>query len=517
MTLTPENLKRLKSKIWRVNHLYSIKDKDGNIVKFKLNRAQRKYLLWRGTHRYNKIIKPRQKGFTTLHCIDMLDDALFVPGSSCAILAHERQAVIGIFEIVKLAFDRLDDALKPETKYDNKNELQFIRSFTGESLNSKIYVALKLRSGTVTVLHISERAYIKNTGELNAGSKQAVGKSGRITEETTGNGFNEFYDEVIASVDMWDRDNGVPQEMKSHVFFYSWFDDNEYELDTTGISEYSPDEIKLKERFGISDRKIAWRRWKLAELGDSEKTKTGLTAIQLFKQEYPSTLMEAFQASGASFFDQEKVEEIVDTREIRITDYGLGIWHEPIPGHTYVVGVDPSTGKGVDSASISAWDVTPNESEYRQVAQWHGYEDPFQLAAIAVATAELYNRALLSIENNQLTTVIEANRLYDRLYFTIRKDKRTEQRTRILGFSTNLKTRPPMIDNFNKLFDRGLLEINSLITKSEMRTFIIKDNGKKEHADGKHDDALFGDFIALETRDSVPKDVSFIDPNEIGL
>jgi hypothetical protein len=506
MNITQKNSKKFKSKVWRMNHLYWIKDKEGVLVRFRLNKAQKKYIIARGKHRYNIIVKPRQKGFTTFHCIDMLDDALWIPGSSCPIIAHQKEAVVAIFEIVKRAFDNLEPGLKPQTKYDNKNELQFISNIFGK-LDTKIYVSLKLRSGTATKLHVSESAYIDDRTVLNAGSKQAIGKSGKITEETTGNGFNEFYDEVMAAIDTWDKQDGIPQQYKKKVFFYSWFDDDEYELVTPGIEIYDEEEKKLKEKYNLGDSKLAWRRWKMNELGKSDKTKLGLTPLQLFKQEYPSSLMEAFQASGSTFFDQDLVELIEPKNPIRINDFGLNIWYEPIAGHRYVVGVDPSNGKGIDNASVNIWDVTPNEPIYKQVAQWHGFKDPHSLAAIVQASAEFYNDALASVENNLLTTVLVLSKTYDKVYFTIKIDKKTEQQTMVLGFSTNLKTRPVMMDNFNKLFSDGLLEINSMVTKSEMRTFIVKENKKIEHADGKHDDSLFADFIGLETRNSFPVEI----------
>ncbi len=296
------------------------------------------------------------------------------------------------------------------------------------------------------------------------------------------------------------------------MYFHPWFDNDEYELDTDGITDYTPDELDLKAKYNLSDRKLAWRRWKMAELGQSEKTKSGLTPLQLFKQEYPSNLMEAFQASGNTFFDQETVENIVTKTPIRVTDFGLNIWYEPIPGHEYVVGCDPSTAKGIDFASIDVWDV----NTLQQVAQWHGFMDPDKLAEVVQAAAELYNKALASVENNLLTTVLSLSKTYDNIYFTIRIDKKTEQRTKILGFSTNLKTRPVMLDHFQKLFRDGLIEINSEITKSEMRTFLIKENAKIEHAEGKHDDSLFASFIALETRNANPNKVTFYKGGGIG-
>ena len=57
-----------------------------------------------------------------------------------------------------------------------------------------------------------------------------------------------------------------------------------------------------------------------------------------------------------------------------------------------------------------------------------------------------------------------------------------------------------MIDEYMIFFDEDELEINSTITLSEMRTFVKKDTGKREHANGKHDDALFGAFIAIQMR-----------------
>jgi hypothetical protein len=57
-----------------------------------------------------------------------------------------------------------------------------------------------------------------------------------------------------------------------------------------------------------------------------------------------------------------------------------------------------------------------------------------------------------------------------------------------------------MIDDFNIFFDEGNLIIHSKRTLGEMKTFVKKDNGKREHADGKHDDALFGGFVAIQMR-----------------
>ena len=45
-------------------------------------------------------------------------------------------------------------------------------------------------------------------------------------------------------------------------------------------------------RYGLDDEQMAWRRMKIAELGDAD----------LFAQEYPATAAEAFRMSGHDSF-----------------------------------------------------------------------------------------------------------------------------------------------------------------------------------------------------------------------
>lgn len=454
---------------------------------------QRQYYIDRGSHRYNAIVKARQHGFTTEACIDELDEALWVPGMTCAIIAHERNALDEIFQIVKRAFTNLPDALKPQTKTDTLRMYRFVSRFDGLPLDSSIYVALKLRSGTVRRLHISESAYIKDRAELIAGSKQAVPKDGFITEETTGNGYNEFYDFYMSA-----HQNQNPTEQDYKAYFYPWFINPDYTLDGI-LTEPDATEIELKQSLGLTDGQLLWRRWKKQDLLVNS-IGVGLTGDQLFKQEYPSSVMEAFQSGVGAVFDAEKIEQVRIAMPLTNPDVpsvlknmGVKFWHLPVPGQKYVMGVDPSGGDGADYSPISVW------SEDRvQVAQYYGNIRPDELAELTKELAEYYNRAFVGVENNMLTTILFLSKIYSNYYFTTQIDEKTMKRTKKIGYNTNIKTRDVMIDEFAIAFDEGHLTINSPITLSEMRTFVKKENGKREHADGKHDDVLFADMIALQ-------------------
>jgi hypothetical protein len=104
----------------------------------------------------------------------------------------------------------------------------------------------------------------------------------------------------------------------------------------------------------------------------------------------------------------------------------------------------------------------------------------------------------VGIENNMLSTILFLSKIYDHYYISRRFDERTKKYTKKIGWTTSSKTRNIMIDDFRKEFEEGNLIINSNLTLSEMKTFVMKENGKREHADGKFDDCLFADMIALQ-------------------
>lgn len=500
-----------------MTHLYKIKDKNGRVVTFKPNIPQLKHLAERMSHRYNRILKARQFGFTTLYCIDLLDEALWVPGMACAILGHEREAVDMIFEIVRRAFINLPEEIKPKVKTDTTRMLRFTERYDGTPLDSSIYVALKLRSGTVQKLHITEIAYVKDTQELAAGSKQAVPLTGSISEETTANGFNEFYDSFM---ERWQRPSG---EFDYKAFFYPWVSNPDYSLPGQLPPEArSKTENELVEKYQLTDGQLLWRRWKMDELKRSQNG-LGLTGEQLFKQEYPITPLEAFQSGAGHVFDPEKLEANTPVEPLnyeqmvaKVREYwsdnaqageqeqkvkslqqkGVEFWDMAIPGRKYVIGVDPSDGQGADYGVIDVWD----DEALAQVAQFRGKLRPDELAELTAELGYYFNEAFVGVENNMLSTILFLVKIYSRYYFTTKIDEKTFKKTKHIGWSTNIKTRDVMIDDFNISFDDGVLIIRSRYTLGEMKTFVKKETGKREHADGKNDDCLFAGFIAIQMR-----------------
>lgn len=439
---------------------------------------------------------------------------MFTPGYTAAIIAHERETLDKIFQIIERAFENLPDSVKPTTRQDTLRMLRFEYDYNGRRLDSSIYVALKLRGGTVQALHISERAHIEGeqSQELEAGSKQAVPMTGRISEETTANGMNDFYEGFMSA---WENDQLADLDYRS--YFYAWHEDSQYQLPGT-IDEYTPADLRLKEIIRkaynkeLTDQQLLWYRWKLRDLMTSQNQDglQGLRPEQLMKQEYPSTVLEAFQSGLGNVFDLELLATILPKKPIKVLPLGVNVWKEPVKrgdryvdpldqqekqypkDRQYVLAGDP--GGGGDPSVLDVWDPITGE----QVAQWAGLDRPDEVAEVAKAMCEYYNDAFAGIENNMLSLVLFLSKIYDNLYYTTVVDEKYNRRTKKLGWNTNAKTRDPMIDEFLMKFEESAITINSPLTIKEMRTFVKKENGKREHADGKNDDAVITAMIAIQ-------------------
>jgi hypothetical protein len=281
--------KNLGSRTWRLNNLYWILDKNGNKIKFAPNPAQLHLLgeLWY----LNLIVKARQRGFTTLIDILMLDACLFNSNVRAGIVADTRENVEIIFrDKIKFAYDNLPPSLKGaiETEQDQAKELLF-------GNNSSIRVGTSMRSGTLQYLHISEfgkicRRYPEKAQEIITGSLQAVQAGNFVFIESTSEGRGGPFYDMVKTAEADKKAGRSLSVMEYKLHFFSWWDADEYEIDQEGVIITDADTeyfAKVESKIGLtlSPRKRAWYVLKKKTLGDK------------MKQEFPSTIDEAFDQS----------------------------------------------------------------------------------------------------------------------------------------------------------------------------------------------------------------------------
>src|SRR3546814_2636217 len=97
---------------------------------------------------YNVILKARQRGFSTIIQLMILDMCVFHKNTSAGIIAQSREDSESIFdEKIRFAYDRLPYSIRSRVtaKTDSARELSF-------SNGSKIRVGTSLRGGTLQAL-----------------------------------------------------------------------------------------------------------------------------------------------------------------------------------------------------------------------------------------------------------------------------------------------------------------------------------------------------------------------------
>ena len=292
------DLSNLKDQTWRLNNLYYITDKNGKVVKFELNDAQRDFL--REMHFCNIILKARQLGMSTFIAIYMLDVAVFYPNTACGLIADTLKNALGLFSgKIKFAYERLPAAIRQMTRVDRSNETELIFS-NGSSFR----VGTSLRSSTMNYLWISEYGKIAANrpdiaNEIKTGALNTVASGNFIFVESTAEGQEGlFYDMVARARSAANRGKALTKRaFKFH--FYPWWKDKGY-VTPSGSVDIDPESdkyfSKLEEEQGIT-LTLDQRAWWQEHFDEMQED---------MYREYPSHPDEAFAASleGAYFANQ---------------------------------------------------------------------------------------------------------------------------------------------------------------------------------------------------------------------
>lgn len=310
-----------------------IRDKNGRVSPFELNKAQ-EYIHERleaqlADKGYIRalILKGRQQGCSTYTEGRFYWKVSHRKGVRAFILAHEESASSNLFDMAQRYHDNCHPLVRPETGAANAKELYFLNLDSGYKVGTAGNKATG-RSSTIQYFHGSEVAFWPNAAEHATGVLQAIptAEGTEVILESTAYGMGNLFHQ------MW----VVAEEGKSDYIpiFVPWYWQPEYRRAVPADFIPTAEERELKELYGLDDEQIAWRRIKIAELSVS-----GGSGDWRFKQEYPNTAAEAFQASGHdSLIKPEKV--IKARKSQRYDTYG------PL-----IIGVDPARF-GDDSSAI---------------------------------------------------------------------------------------------------------------------------------------------------------------------
>ena len=547
MTLTPPNnlskeelfyWKLRYDKVWYIENFLKIRNKQSQLVPFKLNNAQHivmekmKECEEKGILKRFIVLKARQMGLSTLFEGLIFQDTANNPFKNSLIVAHEEPASVNLFNMSKLMYEELPDVIRPMKKYSNGKILSFESPENNEDtkqtnpgLRSKITIATAGagevgRSATPHNLHASEVAFFPDPRKTMLGLLQGIPDEMNtlVVLESTANGVGGYFHE------MWNK--AVNGENDFIPIFLPWFIDPGYTkpfpsiaqkeqfieevnsifTDNRGVTSRTY-EHDLMHKFDLTYEQLNWRKHTVANKCQGDE--------MLFMQEYPATPEESFISSGRPKFSigalrkyQTMTKEpdrgyLKDTEDGRVAfipdkDGYISVWKQPEQGRFYSIGAD--VAEGLIDGDYSCAMVGDNTS-FDVVAMWHGHIDPDLYGLELIKLGKYYNDAYLGVENNNhglATLSIIKREEYWNLYFSKSFDRISDKQTQKVGWSTTSVTKPYMIDKLQEFIREMYIGIFSDKAIGEAFTYVIEDNGSTNAQSGCHDDTVMAMAIMLQ-------------------
>lgn len=504
-------LDKLGDKTWRMNNLYRVKNKDGYVVKFVMNRPQQDY--FGNRHSRNVILKSRQLGFTTFEIIDQLDDLLFTTDKlfASSFIAHKKDDAERILaEKLKFAWEHLPEEIKVMYKVERETVEDFNVDLGSMHINA-IRVSTSIRSGTCQRIHISELSYPdkhdpQKAQEIIMGAIPALSFDGMLTIESTARGLTGQFHDIFMNA--YKKPHGTKLSTKEYKWhFYNWtWDDYELGKITPELIEDArgnmPELImELAEKHGWTEKETVcyYNLW-LGCDGDME----------FMKQEYPTTVEEAFEGSVQNLFHSEKVNLMGEKAGRREGDWTY--FKDYKKDNVYALGADIAEGVNKDSSTIAIWDFTPlyKNCDYKPeiVAVYASNKiSPTEFAYQILNGATRYGNCLVAPERNNHghATIAQLRQVYpDKHIFAVGMDVTsiTENKDARYGFLTTGASKSIMLNEFNDAVNQEIIDVWSKHLKIEMISYDKEDvsQTRKKKDQTNHWDLLIAAAIGWQMR-----------------
>lgn len=516
--------------------LLKIRTKSGEIVNLEPNTPQKR--LRDTLERLRKegkpvriiILKARQMGFSTYTEADCFHQTVTHENFNSFIITHEDKATSNLYDMYRRFYDKLPPFMKPMRKRNNDKGLLFenptndeMEKLNNPGLSSSVKLATAKntdtgRSLTLNYVHSSEVAFWDNPKETMKSILQAVPRVANTTViiESTANGVGDwFYDTWHRAVTNAKGNDFVP-------LFFAWWEMEEYQIpfedederedfirevnytykDINGKTVHTEEWHLMKDYPDITYEKLKWRRWCISNNCSDD--------VKVFYQEYPSCPEEAFQSSGKPVFNTQALKEYLTNTEegkryefegdtlVEARQGSYTVYKHPEQGVNYSIGSD--VAEGLENGDYSTAIVIDDDLDV--VCKLHYHIDPDLHGKELVKLAKYYNNATIGVENNNhgLTTLKQITNIEDywNLYYSKIVDKANDRVTDKLGWSTNAKTKPLMIDELATHIREKFLGIKDRGIIMELLSYVKDEKGKTNAQEGSHDDLVMALAIALQ-------------------
>jgi hypothetical protein len=496
--------------VWDLEHNIHIADLEGRSMLFHPFPIQQRILdnvvgKWQQGIPVRLLIpKARRHGVSAVIGVVFYSFVARGEGRRCMVVAHNDEDAITLFD-EKYLFTHRNDPLAPKAARASVGELYFAE------INGRITVRSAFgrrgvgHGGGYHALHLSEASRYPETEEgyqLVTGLIEAVPKppafSMVIVESTAFGQQGWFYEECLRAK----QGSGGFELM-----FLPWYERHDASrpfADAAGKAKFeaslSEEERVLRDTYTLDLERLNWRRHVFEH---DIKAATQAERRRLMKQEHPTTMMEAFQSTGNSAFDQEQIdtamlkarkplfqgeitsphpmrgrrgelEEATPRPHVRAHASGNFVyWARPRPHHRYSIGVDLAQGRAKGDFSVA---MVYDRDAHQFVARYRARLGAKSMLDAVRLMSRWYNDAIINPEDNFAPDFIDDLKHTDRrgfLYWRIKEDRSSTriEYKRAFGWNTNTKTKKYMVHTMQELLERQPDAFVDQMLLEEMRVF----------------------------------------------
>jgi hypothetical protein len=403
------------------------------------------------------VLKSRQTGISTViqgYCAHAL---VFFDNVHVGIISKDGDEATSFARFISGIIEKLPPWMKP--KFKKKTEQTFILTNGSKVYSSTVNPVQPdktLRGKTLHILVIDEAAFCRNVDDAWTSLVPALSTAQKAARKAK----NPFATIVIST----------PAKV---VGIGAWY----YQTYSRAIA--SDDDI-------FKPFIIHWKD--IPELAnDPEWYKNQCRLWGNDQKKIAQELNLQFGASEGSFLMETTVRQLQDSKikpkkNYKIFNGEIWIFEDPIPNKNYLIGVDVAPEHGDDKSTIEVIDYETLE----QVWEFCGKCKVKDLVNLVIAAITQYPGTIVVESNSYGNQVLEELNLSDFSQF-VYKERRGENKLQA-GVSTNLKTRPLMIDSLYACVTDFPDMIKSERLKLELIGLEYNKQGRVEASKGCHDD-----------------------------
>ena len=408
---------------------------DKGLIPFDLYPYQEKMFDSFTAHRFNIVLACRQSGKSIAVVAYLLWYAIFKGEQVVGVLANKEAIAREMLARITLMLENLPFFLQPGCTALNKKSIGF-------SNNSRIIAAAtsssSIRGMSLNLVYLDEFAFVDNAAEFYTSTYPVIssGKTSKIIITSTANGIGNMFHKL-------------------------------YEGAVQGTNEFTPTRVDW---WDVPGRDAAWKQMTVENTSELQ-----------FDQEFGNS----FHGTGNTLISADVLLALRSTEPQEYYN-NVKIFDQPQDGHSYLMFVDVSRGRGQDYSTFTVIDISCNP--FVQVCTYRdNMISPLLFPDMLYKYAMHYNEAHVIVESNDAGQVVCNGLYYDLEYENVFVESMIKANA--IGVTMTSKVKRIGCSNLRDIMSQKKLVIKDEETIREMSTFVAK--GRSYQADhNSHDDLM---------------------------